>query len=245
MTEQSPTGATGAEATASVEPTVLVADDHPLWLSALERDLSGRGLRVVATAADGPSTVNRARATRPDVLVLDLNLPGMRGDEVCRALGDLPTRVLILSASGEQHDVLAAIKAGATGYLVKSASAQEIVDAVRATARGEAVFTPGLAGLVLGEFRRLASTPDAAPEPEKDGRRPIPELTERETEVLRLVATGMSYKEIAAELFLSHRTVQNHVQNTLGKLHLHNRVELVRFALARGLEDDPDGSGGA
>jgi DNA-binding NarL/FixJ family response regulator len=216
-------------------PTVLVADDHPLWLAALERDLDGRGIRVVATATDGPSAVRRARATRPDVLVLDLNLPGLRGDEVCRSLGDLPTRVLILSASGEQQDVLAAIKAGATGYLVKSASADEIVDAVLATARGEAVFTPGLAGLVLGEFRRMASDPE--PEPVKDTR-PIPELTARETEVLRLVATGMSYKEIAAELFLSHRTVQNHVQNTLGKLHLHNRVELVRFALARGLEDD-------
>jgi len=224
-------------------PTVLVADDHPLWLSALERDLTGNGLDVVATASDGPATVRRTRATRPDVLVLDLNLPGLRGDEVCRAIGDLPTRVLILSASGEQHDVLAAIKAGATGYLVKSASANEIVDAVRATARGEAVFTPGLAGLVLGEFRRLASEPEEAADAPAEAAtaRPIPELTARETEVLRLVATGMSYKEIATELFLSHRTVQNHVQNTLGKLHLHNRVELVRFALARGLEDDEPG----
>ena len=226
-------------------PTVLVADDHPLWLSALERDLMAHGFRVVATATDGPATVRRSRATRPDVLVLDLNLPGMRGDEVCRAIGDLPTRVLILSASGEQHDVLAAIKAGATGYLVKSASAHEIVDAVGATARGEAVFTPGLAGLVLGEFRRMAAGPDPADAldpaaaPPKGRPPPMPELTPREIEVLRLVATGMSYKEIAAELFLSHRTVQNHVQNTLGKLHLHNRVELVRFALARGLEDDP------
>ncbi|MGL5818383.1 MAG: response regulator [Phycicoccus sp.] len=219
-------------------PTVLVADDHPVWLTALERDLVDRGLTVVATAVDGPAAVRRARATRPDVLVLDLNLPGLRGDEVCRALGDLPTRVLILSASGEQHDVLAAIKAGATGYLVKSASADEIVEAALATARGEAVFTPGLAGLVLGEFRRLASEPDQAAATDAAPSRPIPELTARETEVLRLVATGMSYKEIAAELFLSHRTVQNHVQNTLGKLHLHNRVELVRFALARGLEDD-------
>jgi len=228
-----------AERGAPAPTTVLVADDHPLWLSALERDLVGSGLNVVATAADGPATVRRARATRPDVLVLDLNLPGMRGDEVCRAVGDLSTRVLILSASGEQHDVLAAIKAGATGYLVKSASASEIVDAVRATARGEAVFTSGLAGLVLGEFRRMASDPDPAAEPAAPaGRRPFPELTARETEVLRLVATGMSYKEIAGELFLSHRTVQNHVQNTLGKLHLHNRVELVRFALAHGLEDD-------
>ncbi len=220
-------------------PTVLVADDHPLWLSALERDLSARGIRVVATAADGPAAVRRTRATTPDVLVLDLNLPQMRGDEVCRAIGDLPTRVLILSASGEQQDVLAAIKAGATGYLVKSASPQEIVDAVLATARGEAVFTPGLAGLVLGEFRRMASEPEPDAATGTDRGRPIPELTARETEVLRLVATGMSYKDIAAQLVLSHRTVQNHVQNTLGKLHLHNRVELVRFALAHGLEDEP------
>ena len=220
-------------------PTVLVADDHPLWLSALERDLTQHGVRVVATAADGPAAVRRARATTPDVLVLDLNLPQLRGDEVCRALGDLPTRVLILSASGEQQDVLAAIKAGATGYLVKSASPQEIVDAVLATARGEAVFTPGLAGLVLGEFRRMAAEPEEHDRaPEGAAARPIPELTPRETEVLRLVATGMSYKDIAARLVLSHRTVQNHVQNTLGKLHLHNRVELVRFALAHGLEDE-------
>ena len=223
----------------TIRTTVLVADDHPLWLRALERDLVEAGLNVVATAADGPSTVRRTRATRPDVLVLDLNLPGMRGDEVCRALGDLATRVLILSASGEQLDVLAAIKAGATGYLVKSASSQEIVEAVAATARGEAVFTSGLAGLVLGEFRRMAAGDDESAAAAQSADRPIPELTERETEVLRLVATGMSYKEIAAELVLSHRTVQNHVQNTLGKLHLHNRVELVRFALARGLEDAP------
>ncbi len=217
--------------------TVLVADDHPLWLGALERDLAAAGLKVVATAADGPSAVRRARATVPDVLVLDLNLPDLRGDEVCQALSDLPIRILILSASGEQSDVLAAIKAGATGYLVKSARPDEIVAAVEATARGEAVFTPGLAGLVLGEFTRIADESASGPEgDEPDDKERIPELTEREIEVLRLVATGMSYKEIAAELFISHRTVQNHVQNTLTKLHMHNRVELVRFAIARGLD---------
>jgi DNA-binding NarL/FixJ family response regulator len=211
----------------------VVADDHPLWRDAVARDLAEAGLDVVATAEDGPSTVRRVTATRPDVLVLDLNLPGLRGEEVCRALGSLPTRVLVLSASGEQRDVLEAVKAGATGYLVKSARSEQIVDAVRATARGEAVFTPGLAGLVLGEYHRMSA------EPQPDPSRPIPELTERETEVLKLVATGMSSKEIAAELFISHRTVQNHVQNTLGKLQLHNRVELARFAFARGL-DLPD-----
>ncbi|MGA8045701.1 MAG: response regulator transcription factor [Dermatophilaceae bacterium] len=240
MTSQSAGGVSPAPT------TVLVADDHPLWLGALERDLVAAGLRVVATAADGPATVRRARATRPDVLVLDLNLPGLRGDEVCRALGDLPTRILILSASGEPADVLAAIKAGATGYLVKSARPEEIVEAVLATARGDAVFTPGLAGLVLGEFTRISDeelTRAEGEDADASDRDRVPELTDREVEVLRLVATGMSYKEIAADLGISHRTVQNHVQNTLGKLHMHNRVELVRFAIARGLDASPQERG--
>jgi DNA-binding NarL/FixJ family response regulator len=212
--------------------TVVVADDHPMWRDAVARDLSDAGFRVVGSAEDGYSAVNRTVATRPDVLVLDLNLPGMRGDEVCAAIvqAQLPTKVLILSASAEPHDVLEAVKVGATGYLLKSAGREEFLDAVRETARGRAVFTPGLAGLVLGEFRRLAAETAA------QGRREVPELTPRETEVLKLVATGMSYKQLGAHLFISHRTVQNHVQNTLSKLQLHNRVELVRFAIAKGLD---------
>ena len=191
----------------------------------------------MGTAADGPSTVRRTRATVPDVLVLDLNLPEMRGDEVCTAIGDLTTKVLILSASGEEPDVLAAVKAGASGYLVKSASPAEIRDAVTATGAGDAVFTPGLAGLVLGEFREMSSRARTEPEPvTAEPSSPVPELTERETEILRYVAMGMTAKEIAADLVISHRTVQNHVQNILGKLHLHNRVELTRFAISRGLD---------
>jgi DNA-binding NarL/FixJ family response regulator len=141
-----------------------------------------------------------------------------------------PVRVLMLSASGEQQDVLDAVKAGATGYLLKSAGRADFLDAVRRTAEGDAVFTPGLAGLVLGEFRRLAT----APAPAAD----TPRLTDRETEVLRLVAKGLSYKQIAERLVVSHRTVQNHVQNTLGKLQLHNRVELVRYAIEQGLDEE-------
>lgn len=211
---------------------VVVADDHPMWRDAVSRDLTDAGFNVVATAHDGPSAVNRTLATRPDVLVLDLNLPGLSGDQVCAAIvkAQIPTRVLILSASAEQHDVLEAVKAGATGYLIKSAGREEFLDAVRSTALGKAVFTPGLAGLVLGEFRRLAAEPLHKPG------REVPELTRREIEVLKHVATGMSYKQIGAHLFISHRTVQNHVQNTLIKLQLHNRVELVRFAIARGLD---------
>lgn len=211
--------------------TVLVADDHPLWRDALARDLADHGIDVVGTAGDGPAAVARTRATRPEVLLLDLNLPEMRGDEVTRELGDVPTRVLILSASGEESDVLSAVKAGAQGYLVKSASSEQILEAVHATARGEAVFTPGLAGLVLGEFRQMKKEQAAT-----SNAHPVPELTPREVEILRHVATGMGSKEIAALLFISHRTVQNHVQNILGKLHLHNRVELTRFAMERGIE---------
>ena len=138
--------------------------------------------------------------------------------------------MLILSASGEQADVLEAVKAGATGYLVKSASREELLSAVRRVAAGDTVFTPGLAGLVLGEFRRMAEPPVADPDQ--------PELTERETEVLKMVAKGMSYKQIAERLVLSHRTVQNHVQNTLRKLQMHNRVELTRYAIEQGLDEE-------
>lgn len=210
--------------------TVLIADDHPVWRDALVQDLQEAGFAVVGTAADGPSAVNRTKAARPDVLVLDLNLPGLHGADVCAEVSGLATKVLILSASGEEADVLAAMKAGASGYLVKSATRAEITAAVEATGRGEAIFTPGLAGMVLGEFRKLAAEPGGA-----GSDRPVPELTDREVEILRLVAMGLSSKEIAEQLLISYRTVQNHIQNTLGKLHLHNRVELTRFAIDRGI----------
>ncbi|MEU4204032.1 response regulator transcription factor [Streptomyces sp. NPDC039022] len=214
---------------------VMVVDDHPMWRDAVARDLAEAGYDVVATAGDGPQAVRRAQAAAPDVLVLDLNLPGLPGVEVCReVVGTHPAlRVLVLSASGEHADVLEAVKSGATGYLLKSASTEELLDAVRRTAAGDPVFTPGLAGLVLGEYRRLATEPVPAAEDEPGA----PRLTERETEVLRLVAKGLSYRQIADRLVISHRTVQNHVQNTLGKLQLHNRVELVRYAIERGLDE--------
>ncbi|MGW5334867.1 response regulator [Streptomyces bauhiniae] len=216
---------------------VMVVDDHPMWRDAVARDLAESGLHVVATAGDGEQAVRRAKAAAPDVLVLDLNLPAKPGVQVCKELiaHDPALRVLVLSASGEHADVLEAVKSGATGYLLKSASTGELLDAVRRTAVGDPVFTPGLAGLVLGEYRRLAAEPAPAPEGGAPG---APRLTERETEVLRLVAKGLSYKQIAERLVISHRTVQNHVQNTLGKLQLHNRVELVRYAIERGLDDD-------
>ena len=216
---------------------VLVADDHPMWRDAVARDLDEAGYLVCATAANGVEAVRRAAATSPQVVVMDLQMPGLNGVEAIRSIvaADPTVRVLVLSASGEHDDVLDAVKAGATGYLIKSASRPELLDAVGRTAADEPVFTPGLAGLVLGEYRRLARLPTTASDAAEAGA-DAPRLTERETEVLRLVAKGLSYKQIAERLVLSHRTVQNHVQNTLNKLQLHNRVELVRYAIERGLD---------
>ena len=213
---------------------VMVVDDHPMWRDAVERDLQDGGFDVVGVAANGTEALARFPACRPDVVVLDLQIPPPDGVAVtAEVIRQQPgARVLILSASGEEQDVLAAVKAGATGYLVKSASSADLLDAVRRVAVGDTVFTPGLAGLVLGEYRRLAEGPDAAEDPA------LPRLTERETEVLRLVAKGLSSKQIADRLVLSHRTEKNHVQNTLRKLQLHNRVQLVRYAIEQGLDDE-------
>lgn len=212
---------------------VMVVDDHPMWREGVSRDLTTAGYDVVAATGEGRQAVRIAAAARPDVVVLDLQLPDVSGVEVINGLlREVPgVRILMLSASGEQQDVLDAMKAGATGYLLKSAGLQEFLDAVSRTTAGDTVFTPGLAGLVLGEFRRLAVAGGPS-----GPREAAPKLTERETEVLRLVAKGLSYRQIAERLVLSHRTVQNHVQNTLGKLQLHNRVELTRYVIEQGLD---------
>ena len=209
----------------------MVVDDHPMWRDAVERDLKEAGLDVVAVASSGTEAIVRFNAVRPQVVVLDLQIPEPNGVEVTRTVlaQDPSARVLILSASGEQADVLEALKAGATGYLVKSASSRDLIAAVGRVAAGGTVFTPGLAGLVLGEFRRLSD-----PQVEQSE---VSQLTERETEVLRMVAKGWGSKQIAERLVISHRTVQNHVQNTLRKLQMHNRVELTRWAIEQGLDE--------
>jgi DNA-binding NarL/FixJ family response regulator len=230
---------------------VLVVDDHPVWRQSVAAGLEEAGCTVAGTAGDGAQALRVAAATRPEVVLLDLHLPDLSGAEVIRRLltADPSVRVVVLSASGERQDVLDAMTAGATGYLVKSAQFSEMLEAVRAAAAGKAVFTPGLAGLVLGEYRRLAATAGAGgatatargatagPATGRSGAPglPTPRLTERETEVLRLVAKGMTYPQIAALLVLSPRTVQNHVQNTLIKLQLHNKAQLVRYALEQGI----------
>ncbi|MCI0153735.1 response regulator transcription factor [Dermacoccus nishinomiyaensis] len=207
---------------------VMIVDDHPMWRDAVERDLVARCYDVVATAGSVREAVDRARATRPDLVLMDMNLPDGNGADATSAimLTLAEVKVLVLSASSARSDVLDAVKVGASGYLLKSASAAELVDAVEATLRGDAVFTPELAGLVLAHLRgRVDTTND-----------PASALTPRESEVLRMVAKGLASKQIASRLGLSSRTVDNHVAATLRKLHLANRVELTRFALENGLD---------
>jgi DNA-binding NarL/FixJ family response regulator len=214
---------------ADEEVRLLIVDDHPIWRDGVARDLTELGFAVVGTAGTGQQAVRIASAVRPHVVLLDLNLPDLAGADVTRQLlaGNRSVRVLVLSASAERQDVLDAVTAGASGYVLKSAELRELADAVRDTAAGRAVFTPGLAGLLLGEYHRLSGRSAAAGGPS---------LTGRETEVLRLVAKGLTYPQIAARLGLSPRTVQNHVQNTLAKLQLSNKAQLVRYAVEEGVD---------
>jgi DNA-binding NarL/FixJ family response regulator len=209
---------------------VLVVDDHPVWRDGVRADLdsSGRAV-VVAEARDGGEAIEQARETMPDVVLMDLNLPTVRGvDAIRRIVEESPhVRVLVLSASGEEADVLEAVKVGASGYLLKSATAGELAEAVARVRDGEPVFSASLAGLVLGEFRRMSGAVAGSTEPG---------LTPRETEVLKLVAKGYTYREIADKLVISVKTVQNHVQNILTKLQLSKRYELMRYAIKRGLD---------
>jgi DNA-binding NarL/FixJ family response regulator len=209
---------------------VLVVDDHPVWRDGVRADLdsSGRAV-VVAEARDGGEAIERAREHMPDVVLMDLNLPTVRGvDAIRRIVEESPhVKVLVLSASGEEADVLEAIKVGASGYLLKSATDAELVEAVARVRVGEPVFSANLAALVLGEFRRMSGVVPGSAEPG---------LTPRETEVLKLVAKGYTYREIADKLVISVKTVQNHVQNILTKLQLSKRYELMRYAIQRGLD---------
>ena len=206
---------------------VMVVDDHPVWRDGVRGDLEASGKAVVvAEASDGGEAIERAREAMPELILMDLNLPTVRGVEAIRRIVEESphVKVLVLSASAEEADVLEAVKVGASGYLLKSATAAELADAVARVRAGEPVFSPSLAALVLGEFRRMSA---AATEPG---------LTARETEVLKLVAKGYAYREIADKLFISTKTVQNHVQNILTKLQLAGRYELMRYAIQRGLD---------
>jgi DNA-binding NarL/FixJ family response regulator len=203
--------------------TVVLVDDHPIWRSGVRADL-GQNFQVVGEAGEAGEAVAVIRQTHPDLVVCDLHMPGGGGIRVAKECGEA-TRIVMLTVSEAERDLLDAVAAGAHGYLVKSTPPEELRNALWRAAQGEPVFSPTLAGLVLGEFRRIAKASGGA-EP----------LSDREREVLQYVARGHSYKEIGEELFISPKTVENHVRNILGKLHLNRRQELVRYALDHGIE---------
>ncbi|WCO67759.1 response regulator transcription factor [Iamia majanohamensis] len=203
---------------------VVVADDHQIWRSGLRADLGG-SFHVVGEAADADEAIEVIGTTRPDLVVCDLHMPGGGGTKVARTCGeDVP--IVMLTVSEAERDLLDAVAAGAVGYLVKSTSSEELRRALWQAAQGEPVFSPSLAALVLGEFRRLSTGGGGATQA----------LSEREREVLQQVAKGHTYRQIGEELFIAEKTVENHVRNILGKLHLSRKQELIRYALEHGIE---------
>ncbi|HKO92016.1 MAG TPA: response regulator transcription factor, partial [Polyangiaceae bacterium] len=199
---------------------IVLVDDHELVRAGVRSALGDR-VDVVGEAGDVESAIAVIQATRPDVVLLDVHLPGGNGPAVIRGLSDSPARFLALSVSDAALDVIEVIRAGARGYVTKAISAEELLDAIERVAAGDAVFSPRLAGFVLDAF---AQQPVAAPDPELD------ELTLREQEVLRLLARGYAYKEIASRLSISVKTVESHASAVLRKLQLSNRRELSRWA---------------
>jgi len=213
---------------------VLIADDHALFRRGLNIVLAGEaGVEVVAEADDGEDAVAKAAEFAPDVVLMDVRMPRMSGIEATRAIRDVipTTKIIMLTVSDEEEDLCEAIKAGANGYLLKEISIEEVADAVRAVAQGQSLISPSMASKLLSEFNSLAKR--AA-----DNRQlSLPRLTDREIEVLRLVAQGRMNREIAAELFISENTVKNHVRNILEKLHLHSRMEAVMYAVREKILD--------
>jgi DNA-binding NarL/FixJ family response regulator len=210
--------------------SVVVVDDHAIFRSGLRSDLDGR-IRVVGEAATVEEAVAVILARRPEVVLLDVHLPGGRGGggaEVIAGCGGLgpSTRFLALSVSDSAEDVVAVIRAGARGYVTKTISGADISDAVFRIASGDAVFSPRLAGFVLDAFG-TAAVASAGSE--------LDRLSARELEVMRLIARGYSYKEVAKELFISVKTVETHVSAVLRKLQLSSRHELTRWAAERRL----------
>lgn len=203
---------------------LVVADDHPIWRSGIRADL-GERFDVVAEAEDAPSTIAAVRDLGPDLVLCDLQMPGGGGQAVVEAVAaEVP--VVILTVSAAESDLLAAVAAGAVGYLLKSTRPEQLRDDLAAAAGGSPVFSPQLAALLVGEFRRLAADAGATRDP----------LSPREREVLAAVARGSSYRSVAEQLFISPRTVENHVRNIMAKLHLSRRHELVRWAVDHGVE---------
>jgi DNA-binding NarL/FixJ family response regulator len=227
------TAASGGAGTATGPVRVFLVDDHRLFLAGVRAELSGRedvDIEIVGDAVDVESAVEGIRATRPDVVLLDVHLPGGGGQAVIEAVrpGLPEVLFLALSVSDAAEDVIAVIRAGARGYVTKTISPDELAAAIVRVRDGDAVFSPRLAGFVLDAFA-AALPPGAAVDPELD------QLTPREREVLRLLARGYTYKEIARRLGVSVKTVETHVSSVLRKLQLSSRHELTRWATDRRL----------
>ena len=212
-------------------PRVVLVDDHGIFRSGVRSEL-GRQVEVVGEAEDVQPAIKLISELKPDVVLLDVHLPGGGGQAVIESVKSSHPEVkfLALSASDAPEDVIAVIRAGARGYVTKTISTAELADAVRRVAAGDAVFSHRLAGFVLDAF---ASGPPADVKPSIDPE--LEQLTSREREVLRLIAQGYTYKEIARELFISVKTVESHVSSVLRKLQLSSRHQLARWASDRRL----------
>ena len=214
---------------------VLICDDHAVFRRGLMLVLEmADGIEVVGEAADGVEAVDLALELAPDVVLMDVRMPRRDGIGATRALAtQLPSaRILMLTVSDEEDDLYEAIKAGASGYLLKEISIEEVAGAVTSVMAGHSLISPSMASKLLQEFNSLSRQADGRPAVARG-----PHLTDRELQVLRLVATGMSNREIATALFISENTVKNHVRNILEKLHLHSRMEAAMYAVRENLID--------
>lgn len=213
---------------------VLIADDHALFRRGLNLVLESEdGIEVVGEAEHGEEAIAKAEDLVPDVVLMDVRMPRVNGIEATARISEsVPTtKIIMLTVSDEEEDLYEAIKAGATGYLLKEIAIEEVPYAIRAVVQGQSLISPSMASKLLNEFNTLAKQAD-----EKQ-QFPVPKLTSRELEVLKLVAQGMSNREIAKELYISENTVKNHVRNILEKLHLHSRMEAVVYAVREKLLD--------
>jgi len=208
---------------------VMLVDDHDLFRTGLRNLLEEEGVHIVAEAPDGNAALQLVRELAPDVVVMDLNMPGMNGIEATREITRVAplTRVLVLTISDQDADVLDAIVAGACGYLMKDSSIQDLMEGIRAASVGESLISPHIASKVLQRIR--AASVDAG------GTMARPELSDRETEVLRLIANGKDNAEIARDLHISPKTVKNHISNILMKLQIENRIQAAVYAVRSGL----------
>ena len=211
---------------------VLLVDDHPLFLDGLRNLLAAHGLAVAGTARDGLEALEQARALRPDLVLMDIHMPRLNGLAALRIIkAELPqTRVVMLSMSAADDELFEAIAAGASGYLLKTQDTDEVLALLREVARGEAALSPGLAARVLGEFRRRAGAAPAL-----GGKPPEERLSARETQVLALVAQGLTYKEVGARLCLSERTIKYHMGEVVARLQVENRAQAIELARSSGL----------